>query len=152
MLKGGKVIIRQPKTEKSRRVVALSPSTAVVLREYHESQNRLRHSLGYPDLTDQDLLFCQYDGNPFLPNTVSHNWIKLVRRAGLKGIRFHDARHTHASLMLKQGIHPKIVQERLGHSSIQITLDTYSHVAPGIQQAAAKQFDHSVLLEQNVLS
>lgn len=49
--------------------------------------------------------------------------------------------HTHASLMLKQGIHPKIVQERLGHSSIQMTIDTYSHVAPGIQEAAAKQFD-----------
>ena len=52
-----------------------------------------------------------------------------------------DAQHTHASLMLKQGIHPKIVQERLGHSSIQITLDTYSHVAPGMQQAAANKFD-----------
>ncbi len=53
----------------------------------------------------------------------------------------HDARHSHVSLMLKQGIHPKIVQERLGHSSIQITLDTYSHVTPGLQQAAAKSFD-----------
>ena len=62
---------------------------------------------------------------------------------GLKGIRLHDARHSHASLMLKQGIHPKIVQERLGHASIQITLDTYSHVAPGLQQAAAKRFDEA---------
>jgi len=61
---------------------------------------------------------------------ASHNWIKLVRRTGLKGIRLHDARHTHASLMLKQGVHPKVVQERLGHASIQITLDTYSHVVP----------------------
>lgn len=76
-----------------------------------------------------------------LPNTVSHNWEKLVSRAGLKGIRLHDARHTHASLMLKQGVHPKIVQERLGHSSIQITLDTYSHVTPGMQRAAAEKFD-----------
>jgi len=56
-------------------------------------------------------------------------------------IRLHDARHTHASLMLKQGIHPKIVQERLGHASIQMTFDTYSHVAPGLQQAAAEGFD-----------
>ena len=55
--------------------------------------------------------------------------------------RFHDARHTHASLMLKQGIPPKIVQERLGHASIQVTLDTYSHVAPGLQETAAKGFD-----------
>jgi len=71
----------------------------------------------------------------------THAWIKLVRRTGLKEIRLHDARHTHASLMLKHGTHPKIVQERLGHSGIAITLDTYSHVAPGIQQAAALQFD-----------
>jgi integrase len=58
-----------------------------------------------------------------------------------------DARHTRASLKLKQGIHPKIVQERLGHSSIQITLDTYSHVAPGLQQAAANRFDDIVLFK-----
>ena len=56
-------------------------------------------------------------------------------------MRLHDARHTHDSLMLKHGIHPKVVQERLGHSSIQMTIDTYSHVAPGIQEAAANRFD-----------
>ena len=60
-------------------------------------------------------------------------------------IRLHDARHTHASLMLKQGIHPKIVQERLGHSSIAMTLDIYSHVAPGLQEAAALKFDDLVI-------
>jgi len=59
----------------------------------------------------------------------------------LKGVRFHDLRHSHASQLLKQGIHPKIVQERLGHSSISVTLDTYSHVAPGLQRAAAERFD-----------
>ncbi len=94
-------------------------------------------------LKDDALVFAHYDGTPLLPNTVSHAWIKLVRRSGLKGIRLHDARHSHASLMLKQGIHPKIVQERLGHASIQVTLDTYSHVAPGLQAAAAKRFDEA---------
>ncbi len=75
-------------------------------------------------LTEDDLVFCHVDGKPPLPNTFSQVWTKIVNRAGLKGIRLHDARHTHASLMLKQGIHPKIVQERLwGHASIQITLD-----------------------------
>ena len=64
-----------------------------------------------------------------------------VLRGDVKVIRFHDARHTHASLWLKLGIHPKIVQERLGHSTIAITLDTYSHVAPGLQEAAAMRFD-----------
>ena len=56
-------------------------------------------------------------------------------------VRLHDARHSHASILLRQGIHPKIVQERLGHSSIAVTLDTYSHVAPGLQESAAKRFD-----------
>jgi len=75
--------------------------------------------------------------------------MKLARRSGLNGIRLRDARHTHASLMLKQGIHPKIVQERLGHSSIQITLDTYSHVTPGLQQATAQRFDELLLPRTN---
>ncbi len=99
--------------------------------------------LGIP-LKDDDLVFSHLEDKPLLPNTVTHAWIKLVRRTGLKGIRLHDARHTHASLMLKQGTHPKIVQERLGHASIQITLDTYSHVAPGLQEAAANGFDELV--------
>jgi integrase len=94
-------------------------------------------------------VFCHEDGTPLLPNSVSHAWTKLANRVGLKGIRLHDARHTHASLMLKQGVHPKIVQERLGHASIQITLDTYSHVAPGLQQAAANRFDEVVITNKN---
>jgi integrase len=98
--------------------------------------------LGKP-LTNDDLVFSHIDGTPLLPDTITHVWIKLVRRTGLKNIRLHDARHSHASLMLKQGIHPKIVQERLGHSSIQVTLDTYSHVAPGLQEAAATRFDEA---------
>ena len=67
----------------------------------------------------------------------------------VKRIRFHDARHTHASIMLKQGIHPKIVQERLGHASIQITLDIYSHIGPGIQEVAARRFDEAFSLRHN---
>lgn len=93
------------------------------------------------ELTDDDLVFCSPDGSPLLPNSVTHAFIKTVRRCGLPGIRFHDLRHTHASLMLKQGIHPKVVQERLGHAAIGITLDTYSHVTPGLQAAAALRFD-----------
>ena len=104
----------------------------------------MKQSLGLTS-TNDDLVFCHIDGKPLLPDSITHAWHKLARLSGLKGIRLHDARHTHASLMLKQGIHPKIVQERLGHASIQITLDTYSHVAPGLQQAAANRFDDIVL-------
>ena len=73
----------------------------------------------------------------------------LASRAGVNVIRFHDARHSHASLILKQGTHPKIVQERLGHSTISVTLDTYSHVAPGLQEAAANRFDEAFTTKYN---
>ena len=121
-------------------MIAISPSTATVLREYQQQQESIWKQLDMK-LMDDSLVFCQYDGKPLLPDSVTQAWRHLAKRSGLKGIRLHDARHTHASLMLKQGIHPKIVQERLGHASIRITLDTYSHVAPGLQQAAANRFD-----------
>ncbi len=76
---------------------------------------------------DDGLMFSQADGKALLPDTVSHAWMKLAKRLGMPEIRLHDARYSHASIMLKQGVHPKIVQERLRHASIQITLDTYSH-------------------------
>jgi integrase len=142
VLKGGKVIFTSPKTASGRRTIALPPSALLVLKEHYERRKLERAMLGIP-LKDDDLVFSDIKGKPLLPNTISHAWIKLVRRTGLKPIRLHDARHTHASLMLKQGIHPKIVQERLGHSSIQTTIDTYSHVAPGLQQAAAELFDQA---------
>jgi integrase len=140
-----KVTFKQPKTVKSRRLIALTPSTVVVLQEHWEAQNRMRQTLDLPLVTDNDLVFSHWDGTPLLPNSVTHAWVKLVRRCGLQGIRLHDARHTHASLLLKQGVHPKIVQERLGHAGIAVTLDLYSHVAPGLQQAAANKFDDIVL-------
>ncbi|MFC2002471.1 tyrosine-type recombinase/integrase [Chloroflexota bacterium] len=139
-LRDGSIVFRSPKTAKGRRMVALSPFAVSVLREHHEKQALDRSMLGIP-LKDDDLVFSNLEGKPLLPNTVTHAWIKLVRRTGLKGIRLHDARHSHASLMLKAGTHPKIVQERLGHSSVTITLDTYSHIAPGLQEAAAENFD-----------
>jgi integrase len=148
VLKGGRVVIRQPKSAKGRRMIALSPLTVSVLREHREKQVLERAMLGIP-LKDDDLVFSDIEGEPLLPNTVTHAWIKLVRRTGLKPIRLHDARHSHASILLKLGTHPKIVQERLGHASIQITLDTYSHVAPGLQEAAAARFDRAFTARYN---
>jgi len=139
-LKGGKIIYRPTKTAKGRRAIALTPSTFMVLSEHHKTCVADRMLLN-SQLSDEDLVFCHLDGKPYLPNSITHAWIKIVRKAGLKPIRLHDARHTHASIMLKQQVHPKIVQERLGHANISVTLDTYSHVAPGLQQAAAQSFD-----------
>ena len=93
---------------------------------------------------DDDLVFCHHDGSPIDPSSVTHSFKRIVRKLGLVGVRLHDLRHTHASLMLKQGIHPKIVSERLGHSNIGITLDTYSHVMPGLQEAAALRFEEAL--------
>jgi integrase len=121
-------------------ILAISGKFGLVLEEHRQKQTLDRTLLG-KSLTEDDLVFSNPDGKPLLPNTVTHAWIKLVRRIGLKNIRLHDARHSHASLMLKQGIHPKVVQERLGHASIQVTLDLYSHVVPGLQEAAAVRFD-----------
>ncbi len=143
-LRTGEFVFGAPKSAKGRRMVALSPSAALLLQEYKDKQAAQRAMLGIP-LKDDDLIFSDLEGKPLLPDTVTHAWIKLVRRTGFNGIRLHDARHTHASLMLKQGVHPKIVQERLGHASIQTTLDTYSHVVPGLQEAAAAGFDKMVL-------
>ncbi len=140
-----KITFKQPKTVKSRRLIALSPSTVIVLQKYQEAQNRMRQTLDLSLVTDNDLVFSHWDGTPLLPNSVTHAWKRLARRCGLKDIRLHDARHTHASLLLKQGVHPKIVQERLGHAGIAVTLDLYSHVAPGLQQAVANKFDDIVL-------
>jgi integrase len=79
-----------------------------------------------------------------LPDTISNVWRKVASRAGLKGVRLNDARHTHATLMLKQGVNIKVVQERLGHEKAQTTVDIYSHVLPGMQELAARDFDKMV--------
>jgi len=136
----GSYVFTQPKTEKSRRTIALSPSSILMIKKYKENRAALFAELGR-SLKDSHLVFSNNEGQPLRPNTITRAWTMLATRAGIKVIRLHDARHTHASLLLKQGIHPKIVQERLGHASIQITLDTYSHVAPGMQADAANQFE-----------
>ena len=75
------------------------------------------------------------------PLNLTAAFIAFVRRPGVPRVRFHDLRHTHASQLLKQGVHPKVVSERLGHSTIGITMDVYSHVLPGLQEEAAEKID-----------
>ncbi|NQT73709.1 MAG: site-specific integrase [Chloroflexi bacterium] len=142
-LPGGKSFFQEPKTSKGRRQVALSPSSVLMLREYREQQELQSIMAGWV-ITPDSPVFCYEDGSPILPDTITHVFIKFARKVGLHGVRFHDLRHTHASLMLKQGIHPKVVSERMGHSTVSITLDVYSHVTPGIQQAAALAFEEVV--------
>ena len=140
---GGEWVIRQPKSSKSRRRVELTPSVALFLRQHKAEQERQRILLGKP-LNESDLVFSHPDGRPLDPNTLTHAMGKILRRAGVRHIRLHDLRHTHATLLLEGGVHPKVVQERLGHSTIATTLDIYSHVTPGLQEAAAKRFEELV--------
>lgn len=133
----------KPKSSHSRRRIALSPSLVLLLREYQAEQQTQRILLGKLP-TDTDLVFSHPDGKPLDPGVVSHTFAKVLKKARLPHIRFHDLRHTHATLLLKGAVHPKIVSERLGHASIGITLDTYSHVLPGLQERAAERFDDLV--------
>lgn len=145
----GQYIFSEPKSEKSRRTIALPPSASILLRQLRESTEHLRSRFGQT-VNDSDLIFTNsIDSKPLRPNTVTRAWVSIAKQAGVKPIRLHDARHTHASLLLKQGVHPKVVSERLGHASIAITLDTYSHVAPGMQEAAAKGFDAIMVRKYN---
>jgi integrase len=123
------------KSKKSKRTIDLTPSTVDVLR---------RHCANSAFSKPDDLVFA-VKGEPMRPNTITRAWQSACSASGVKVIRFHDSRHTHATLLLKQGVHPKIVQERLGHSTIAITLDTYSHVIPGLGKAAAQKFDELLL-------
>ena len=146
VLNGGGIEFRPPKTQKSRRLIALTPANTVILREHLEARKQYLKSLNPnfdpdKDFDESELVFCHPDGKPYLPDSVTHAWMTLVKRIGLDGVRLHDVRHSHASILLKQGVHPKIVQERLGHATINTTLDIYSHVVPGLQAAAAAKFD-----------
>jgi integrase len=136
-------IIKEPKTSHGKRAISVSPSLAGLLREYQAEQQRLREEMG-SSLVEEDLVFSWSDGRPFDADSVTHTFIKVMKKAGLSGVRLHDLRHTHASLMLKAGIHAKVVSERLGHANIGITLDTYSHLLPGLQEDAAKRFDRII--------
>ena len=121
----GQYVIKEPKTPHSRRKVSLPLSLVVLMRKYRADQEILRTQLGIT-LTDDDFVFTRPDGSPLNPNAVTLAFKRVIRKVGLKHIRLHDLRHTHATLMLKAGIHPKIVSERLGYASVGITLDTYS--------------------------
>jgi integrase len=130
------VQIGSPKTPRSRRTVALDPGTVAVLREHRKEQLEERLMMG-AGFTDHGLVFCRPDGGPLHPERFSRTFAHEAARAGLPVIRLHDLRHTWATLALAAGLHPKIVQERLGHSNVSITLDIYSHVTEGLHSDAA---------------
>lgn len=127
-----------PKTARGRRVVALDEGTVGALRGHRKTQAEQRIAFG-GHYEDQGLIFARPDGSPIHPQVFSDRFDRLIEATGLPRIRFHDLRHTHATLALAAGVHPKVVSERLGHSTVAFTLDVYSHVIPGMQEDAAQK-------------
>lgn len=132
-----KVVVGQPKTAGSRRTVYVHDATIKALRQQRQLQVEERLAAGPAWDTDNDLVFRNVTGGLVNPDWFSRHFDQLVAKTDVPRIRLHDLRHTNATLSLKAGVHPKVVSERLGHSSIAITLDLYSHVTPGISREAA---------------
>ena len=129
-LPGKGLVVSQPKSEKANRSVTLPPTAKAVLVNHLDQVKE-----------NQQFVFTVSTGNAVSPRNLIRHFKSVIAKTALPDIRFHDLRHFHASALLASGVNPKIVQERLGHSQISLTLDTYSHVIPGLQEEAAEQFE-----------
>ncbi|WP_258237056.1 site-specific integrase [Bacillus sp. NP247] len=130
----------EPKTSSGKRLLILPDITLMALNDHLQkiSEKKERYDKRY---NDYDLV-CRF-------RSLTQLLKKLIKKSGVPDIRFHDLRHTHATLMLQQGIHPKIVSERSGHKRVGITLDTYLHVVPGLQETAVDQFANELFGMKN---
>lgn len=137
---GEEIIIKDTKTATGSRSVDISRKLIEFLKTIKKQQleNKLLFGEKYQD---NNFVCKRMDGTTFRPDYIPGAFKKLLVKAGLPEIRFHDLRHTHASMLLLAGENPKVVQERLGHSSIMITLDTYSHLIPSMQKSAADRME-----------
>jgi integrase len=140
--KGAPARLTPPKTRRSLRSVRLPHSAVQALRRHRALQDMGRSNGSW---REQGLVFPNtLGGYADYTNLMPRHFKPLLRRAGLSDIRFHDLRHTCATLLLTEGVHPKIVSEVLGHSSVSITLDVYSHVIPGLGDAAASAMEDAL--------
>ena len=138
-----------PKPRASRRTIPLPPSIIPELKRHRAEQTKERLALGKA-YQNNDLVVYREDGSPVTPGTLSHHFSDMLKRAGLPHIRFHDLRHGYATLMLERGVDMKTVSERMGHSSIQITMDLYGHVTPRMRTKATDVMDNIFLAVQRI--
>jgi len=139
--KGGGFTFTEPKTKKSRRSIPISTSVINALKTHRRKQLEERLKLG-ADYQNLDLVFTSEIGTPIQPkNLIDRHFKPLLKKAEVPDIRLYDLRHTTATLLLSAGENPKVVSERLGHASIVLTLDTYSHVLPTMQQTATDKLE-----------
>jgi integrase len=131
----------EPKTEQSRRTLSLPPVLVSALKAHKRRQNEERQAAG-PKWKDHGLVFPSTVGTPQEPGNLVRNYKAALQRAELpESTRFHDLRHTAASLLVAQGVHPRVVMEILGHSQIALTLNTYDHVMSESQREALAHMD-----------
>jgi integrase len=134
------IVFIEPKTSRLRRSIKLGKRTVAALREH--KRNQLTRRIALANLwQDQDLVFSNETGGPVDPSWQRSLFKRALSEAELPPIRFHDLRHTAATLLLSRGVHPKVVSEMLGHSTITLTLDTYSHLVPVLHDQAAELMD-----------
>ncbi|WP_432664201.1 tyrosine-type recombinase/integrase [Wukongibacter baidiensis] len=136
-------IFSTPKSDKSRRTIVITENLLNILKKKKAEQDLYRSLLGGYD--DNDLVCCQYDGSIMTPNSFSSKFKYIQEKKKLKKVRFHDLRHTNATLMLKNNVPAKVASERLGHSTIGITLDLYSHVMREMQEETAEKLEDLIL-------
>lgn len=137
----GGVSIKEPKSGRGRQL-ALPAFAVEALRAHRARQAEERLLLG-PAYVDKDLVFPRYDGSFWEPDSFTSSFASAVRKLGLRAVNFHALRHSHATILLKQGVNPKVVSERLGHAKVGTTLDIYSHVLPNMQEQAALGLDRA---------
>ncbi len=137
---GGALHLVPPKTVRSRRSVPI-PALAVETLRTHRARQRDARLLAGARWHETGLVFATKWGTPIEPTNATRSFKRLLARAGLRQIRFHDLRHSCATLLLVQGVSPRVVMEILGHSQISLTMNTYSHVIPALQREAAARLD-----------
>lgn len=142
--KDNRLYLEQPKTKHSKRIVSLDKQTMEVLKHWKKEQRKMMFQLGYNTMNDEQLVFSNIE-NSFLQVSKPRKWmLQTIHKNNLKEISIHGFRHTHATLLLEAGVSPKVISERLGHSSIQITLDLYSHVTEEMEREVPDIFANAV--------
>ena len=142
--KDNRLYLEQPKTKHSKRIVSLDKQTMEVLKHWKKEQRKMMFQLGYNTMNDEQLVFSNIE-NSFLQVSKPRKWmLQTIQKNNLKEISIHGFRHTHATLLLEAGVSPKVISERLGHSSIQITLDLYSHVTEEMEREVPDIFANAV--------
>jgi len=141
----GEWVEGEPKSAAGKRKITLPALATAVLEEHRLAQVEARLKAG-PNWGDNGLVFATATGRPIHPGDIRRTLTAILGRAGLPQLRFHDLRHSHATLLLKGGANPRVVQERLGHSQISLTLQTYSHVLPDLQRETALKLERAVFI------